>query len=43
MYIRRLFAKLTNLVRHGHAEAEMNCEVSVLQDDLRQNHERISL
>jgi uncharacterized damage-inducible protein DinB len=28
MYVRRLFAKLTNFIRHGHAEAEMNREVS---------------
>ena len=28
MYLRRLFAKLTNFIRHGHAEAEMNREVS---------------
>jgi hypothetical protein len=30
MYVRRLFAKLTNFIRHGHAEAEMNREVSAL-------------
>jgi hypothetical protein len=28
MYVRRLFAKLTNFIRHGHAAAEMNREVS---------------
>ena len=28
MYVRRLFAKLTNFICHGHAEAEMNREVS---------------
>ena len=28
MYVRRLFAKLTNFIRHGHAEAEMNREAS---------------
>jgi uncharacterized damage-inducible protein DinB len=28
MYVRRLFAKLTNFIRHGHAEAGMNREVS---------------
>jgi uncharacterized damage-inducible protein DinB len=28
MNVRRLFAKLTNFIRHGHAEAEMNREVS---------------
>jgi len=28
MYARRLFARLTNFIRHGHAEAEMNREVS---------------
>ena len=28
MYVRRLFAKLTNFIRHGHAEAEMNREVT---------------
>jgi uncharacterized damage-inducible protein DinB len=28
IYVRRLFAKLTNFIRHGHAEAEMNREVS---------------
>jgi hypothetical protein len=37
MYVRRLFAKLTNFIRHGHAEAEMNREVSahlaLLQDE----------
>jgi hypothetical protein len=24
VYVRRLFAKITNFIRHGHAEAEMN-------------------
>jgi hypothetical protein len=28
IYVRRLFAKLTNFIRHGHAEAGMNREVS---------------
>jgi uncharacterized damage-inducible protein DinB len=28
MYVRRLFAELTNFIRHGHAEAEMNREGS---------------
>jgi uncharacterized damage-inducible protein DinB len=28
MYVRRLFAKLTNFIRHRHDEAEMNREVS---------------
>ena len=28
MYVRRLFAKLTNFIRHGHAEAERNREAS---------------
>src|SRR5271154_174229 len=28
LYVRRIFAKLTNFIRHGHAEAEMNREVS---------------
>ena len=28
MYVHELFAKLTNFIRHGHAEAEMNREVS---------------
>lgn len=28
VYVRRLFAILTNFIRHGHAEAEMNREVS---------------
>jgi uncharacterized damage-inducible protein DinB len=28
VYVRRLFAKITNFIRHGHAEAEMNREVS---------------
>jgi hypothetical protein len=29
MYSRRLFAKLTKIIRHGHAEAEMNRKVSL--------------
>lgn len=38
MYVRRLFAKLTNFIRHGHAEAEMNGEAAhlVLLSGLKQ-------
>lgn len=46
MYARRLFARLTNFSRHGHAETEMNREASAPgadSDELKQDHERISL
>jgi hypothetical protein len=46
MYVRRLFAELTNFIRHGHAEAEMNREVyapGAALGRLETNHKRISL